>query len=140
MKIRFTRLGNLWFALLIVLTFLILSTNFMNGRVSLREGEIAPSNIYYFGAATTFVSQTYTEQAQSLAAGEVAQIYKYDENVIVDLQVQIDSLFDALHSVRVSQQSDESRLLALNALLLPGGRRGSGGAGDLSAALFYGAG
>lgn len=137
MKIRFTRLGNLWFALLIVLTFLILSTNFMNGRVSLREGEIAPSNVYYFGAATTFVSQTYTEQAQSLAAGEVAQIYKYDENVIVDLQVQIDSLFDALHSVRVSQQSDESRLLALNALLLPEPEEGEEAVAPATSVLHY---
>ena len=119
MKIRFSRLGNLWFALLIVLTFLILSTNFLNGRVSLREGEIAPSNVYYFGAATTFVSETYTEQAQNLAAGEVEQVYKYDDNVIVDLQVQIDSLFDALHAVRISQQSDAGRLLALNELLTP---------------------
>lgn len=137
MKIRFTRLGSFWFALLIVFTFLILSSSFLTGRVSLREGEIAPSNVYYFGAATTFVSQTYTEQAQNLAAGEVEQVYKYDENVIVDLQVQIDSLFDALHSVRVSQSGDEARLLALNELLLPTPAEGEEAQAPATAVLQY---
>lgn len=130
-------MDGLWFVLLIVVTFMILSVNFLNGRVSLREGEIAPSNVYYFGAATTFVSQTYTEQAQSLAAGEVEQIYGYDENVIVNLQVQIDSLFDALHSVRIAQNSDEGRLMALNALLLPEAKEGEPQEAPKTAVLEY---
>lgn len=118
-KQGFTRLGWLWFLVMIVLTFAILASTFLADRVSLAEGDIAPSNVYYFGTATTFTSQIYTEQAQQLAAGEVEQIYKYDEKVAADMQVQVDTLFDALHAVRVSDAVDEAKLLELNRLLTP---------------------
>ena len=118
-KQGFTRLGWLWFFVMIALTFAILASSFLADRVSLAEGDIAPSNVYYFGNATTFTSQIYTEQAQQLAAGEVEQIYKYDEKVAVDMQVQVDTLFDSLHAVRVSDAVDEAKLLELNRLLTP---------------------
>lgn len=115
----FGRLGWLSFTLMVVLTFLILASTFISNRVSLAEGDIAPNNVYYFGTATTFVSQIYTEQAQQMAASEVEQLYKYDDQVVVNMQVQVESLFDSLHAARTSGDADEARLLQLNELLTP---------------------
>lgn len=107
------------FVLLTALTFLILSSTFFADRVSLAEGDVAPNNIYYFGTSTTFVSQIYTEQAQQLAAGEVEQLYKYDEQAAASMQIQADKLFDDLHTAKASSEVDEERLAALNGLLTP---------------------
>jgi hypothetical protein len=118
-KKGFTRMGAFWFCVMIVLTFLILGSNFLTDRVSLEEGEIAPSNVYYFGTATTFVSQVYTKQAQDMAASEVEQVYKYDDTVVGNMQQQVDELFDSLHNVRVSGNDDDVRLQELAELLTP---------------------
>lgn len=115
----FSRLGYLWFVVLIAVTFLLLASDFLSGRVSLQEGEIAPSNVYYFGTAKTFVSQAYTQQAQNLAAGAVEQVYKYDDTVTTDLQRQVDELFAALHGVKVGAGDEAGRLAALSAVLEP---------------------
>ncbi len=123
-KKGFTRMGAFWFCVMIVLTFLILASNFLTERVSLVEGEIAPSNVYYFGTATTFTSQVYTKQAQDMAASEVEQLYKYDDTVVVNMQQQVDALFDSLHNVRVSGDDDETRLRALAELLTPAAENG----------------
>ena len=94
LQVRLSRLGYLWLVVLVALTFLLLASDFLSDRVSLQEGDLAPDNVYYFGTAKTYVSQAYTAQAQNLAASAVEQIYKYDETVSVDMQRQVDELFD----------------------------------------------
>ena len=114
------RVGTLAYILLIVLTFIIIASTFTVNRVSLKAGDIAPDDIYYFGTATSFISQIYTEQAQQMAAGEVEQIYKYDDQALPNMQMQVDSLFDALNVVRgAAAETDENLLSALGELLTP---------------------
>lgn len=118
-KKGFSRMGLFWFLVMIVLTFLILASSLLADRVYLQEGEVADRNVYYFGASTSYVSEIYTEQAQQMAAGEVEQIYKYDDKVVVGMQVQVDTLFDSLHKIRVSADTEEGKLAALGELLTP---------------------
>lgn len=131
-KKMFTRVELVSFVAMTVLTFMILASTFMTGRVYLSEGDIATDNVYYFGTSTTFVSQIYTEQARQLAASEVEQLYKYDEQVLGNMQVQIDSLFDSLHTARISAEDDEAKQAALAALLTE-----EGGSSPSEATLSY---
>lgn len=118
-KKLFTRTEVVSFVIMTVITFIIMLSTFMTGRVHFAEGDIATDNVYYFGTSTSFTSQVYTEQARQLAASEVEQLYKYDEQALSNMQVQIDSLFDDMHNVRLSVDSDEGRQQALSALLTP---------------------
>ncbi len=114
-----SRVEIIVFAIMTAVTFLILASTFMTGRLALTAGDIAPNNVYYFGSSTSFVSQIYTEQAQQLAAAEVEQLYKYDDQALANMQVQIDTLFDSLHVVRVSAEADEAKQTALATILTP---------------------
>lgn len=118
-KKLFTRVELISFVAMTVLTFMILAGTFMTGRVYFSEGDIATDNVYYFGTSTSFVSQLYTEQAQQLAASEVEQLYKFDDQALANMQVQIDSLFDSLHTARLAAENDGTAQLA--ALLTPDG-------------------
>lgn len=118
-KKLFTRVELVSFLIMTVLTFFILLSTFMTGRVHFAVGDIATDNVYYFGTSTTFTSQVYTEQAQQMAASEVEQMYKYDDQALSNMQVQIDSLFDDLHSVRLSVEADDGKRAALANLLTP---------------------
>lgn len=119
LQVRLSRFGYLWLVLLIILTFLLLASDFLSDRVSLQEGDMAPDNVYYFGTAKSYVSQAYTAQAQNLAAGAVEQIYKYDETVSTDLQRQIDELFDSLQSTKALVPDVSGQLTALSEILTP---------------------
>lgn len=118
-KKLFTRAELVSFVIMTVITFVIMLSTFMTGRVHFAEGDIATDNVYYFGTSTSFTSQVYTEQARQLAASQVEQLYKYDDQALSNMQVQIDSLFDDMHTVRLSVDSDEGRQQALSALLTP---------------------
>ncbi len=121
LQVRLSRLGYLWLVVLVALTFLLLASDFLSDRVSLQEGDLAPDNVYYFGTAKTYVSQAYTAQAQNLAASAVEQIYKYDETVSVDMQRQVDELFDKLQSTKALVPDVSGQLTALSELLTPAG-------------------
>lgn len=118
-KKLFTRAELVSFVIMTVITFVIMLSTFMTGRVHFAEGDIATDNVYYFGTSTSFTSQVYTEQARQLAASQVEQLYKYDDQALSNMQVQIDSLFDDMHTVRLSVDSDEGKQQALSALLTP---------------------
>lgn len=118
-KKLFTRVELVSFVMMTILTFIIMLSTFITGRVHFAEGDIATDNVYYFGTSTSFTSQVYTDQARQLAASQVEQLYKYDDQALANMQVQIDSLFDDMHNVRLSVDSDEGRQQALSALLTP---------------------
>ncbi len=96
-----------WFVVMVVLTFAILSVDFMPGRVNLSEGDVAEDNVYYFGASTNFVHKGYTSQAQDLAASKVEQIYKYDDTVLESSYEKIDLLFAEMDNAVLSGTTEE---------------------------------
>lgn len=82
-----------WALLFVALTFIILSINYLPDRISLQVGDKVENNVYYSGSATSFISNTLTQEAQNEAAQQVEQIYRYDDTVVPDVQDNIDSMF-----------------------------------------------
>ncbi len=123
-----------WFLVMVLLTFVILSVNFMPGRVNLAEGDIAEDNVYYFGASTNFVHKGYTKQAQDLAASKVEQIYKYDDTVLKGAYDRVDALFadmdGALASGTTAEMSEQLLDEVLNGAVSDGALTYYEGTGD----------
>ncbi len=100
-------LTGAWWLLMILATFAILAINFLPQQLALKEGEYASSNVYYFGTATSFVSQQQTEEAKNLVASEVPQVYKRDDTVALDLNKEIDAAFQALNAIKADPDATE---------------------------------
>jgi len=89
-----------WTIFFIAVTFVILSINYLPDRVSLEVGDRVDTNIYYSGSATTFVSNTLTDEAKNAAAQHVEQIYRYDDMVIPHIEEDIDAFFTVVGGIK----------------------------------------
>ncbi len=105
-------------AFCIIVATLILSINLLPLQVSLKAGDIAPSDVYYDGTATTYISTLQTEAAKNKAADEVGQILKFDKTVLGAVMIDIDKDFAAItQTVDDQTLSDEARLYVLRETL-----------------------
>lgn len=98
-------LAGFWWVLIVLAATFIIAIGSGSGTVDVKEGEYAPSNVYYYGSATTFISQEQTESAKQLAASEVSDIYETDEMAIVNAYNAVDDLFERLYGIRISDKS-----------------------------------
>ena len=84
------------FVMLIVVSWAILSINFLPEQISLTEGEIAADDYFYDGATMTYVSEIRTEEARNDAASAVEEQYIVDDTVLTNLLQEIDGYFDTI--------------------------------------------
>ena len=84
------------FIMLIVVSWAILSINFLPEQISLTEGEIAADDYFYDGATMTYVSEIRTEEARNDAASAVEEQYIVDDTVLTNLLQEIDGYFDTI--------------------------------------------
>lgn len=95
-----------WWGIFILLSFFILSTTIVSTQVTLKEGEIAPEDIFYNGSAITYTSELRTTDARNLAAKGVEQVYKMNEQVLKDVGMFIDDAFSKI--IRLAEDNDRS--------------------------------
>ena len=110
------RLAGFWWILVVILATVIIALGGGSGSVDVKEGEYAPSNVYYYGSATTFVSQEQTEAAKQLAASEVSDIYETDEMAIVNAHKAVDGIFEQIYTIRSSSKSLETKYEEVSAV------------------------
>mgnify|MGYP000602919505 FL=1 len=84
------------FVMLIIVSWAILSINFLPEQVSLTEGEIASDDYFYEGSTVTYVSEIRTEEARNEAAAGVEEQYIVDDTVLTNLLQEIDGYFDTV--------------------------------------------
>lgn len=84
------------FVMLIVVSWAILSINFLPEQISLTEGEIAADDYFYDGATMTYVSEIRTEESRNDAASAVEEQYIVDDTVLTNLLQEIDGYFDTI--------------------------------------------
>ena len=84
------------FIMLIVVSWAILSINFLPEQISLTEGEIAADDYFYDGATMTYVSEIRTEESRNDAASAVEEQYIVDDTVLTNLLQEIDGYFDTI--------------------------------------------
>ena len=70
------------FVMLIIVSWAILSINFLPEQVSLTEGEIASDDYFYEGSTVTYVSEIRTEEARNEAAAGVEEQYIVDDTLL----------------------------------------------------------
>ncbi|MGI6684145.1 MAG: HD family phosphohydrolase [Bacillota bacterium] len=94
----------LWWVIFFLLSFIILSTNFIPDQVTLEAGEIAQKDVFYRGATVTYTSELKTGESRRFAAQGVAPIYQVNSQVVANLESAIKNVFTALTPI---QQDDE---------------------------------
>ena len=87
---------GLLFALLIVVSWAIMSIGFLPAQVALTEGEIAQDDYFYDGATVTYVSDILTEEARNDAAAAVEEQYIVDDTALANLLEEIDGYFTVI--------------------------------------------
>jgi putative nucleotidyltransferase with HDIG domain len=98
----------LWWVIFFLLSFAILSTNFVPDQVSLEAGEVAPKDVFYEGATVTYTSELKTDEARRLAAEEVSQIYRMEPQVVTDLESEIENIFNVLTEIQLNTELEQA--------------------------------
>ncbi|MCR4962935.1 MAG: HDIG domain-containing protein [Firmicutes bacterium] len=102
----------LTFAALALAVALILSIRLAGGNaVSLNVGEIAGEDVYYQGAVATYTSEIRTEEARTIAAAKVEQIFNVDPQAANDLSDTVDQYFQDIQNAQ-TEEDGLSRLAA----------------------------
>lgn len=98
----------LWWVIFFLLSFAILSTNFVPDQVSLEAGEVAPKDVFYEGATVTYTSELKTDEARRLAAEEVSRIYRMEPQVVTDLESEIENIFNVLTEIQLNTELEQA--------------------------------
>ncbi|MCR6544028.1 HD family phosphohydrolase [Dehalobacterium formicoaceticum] len=93
----------LWWVIFFLLSFMILSMNFLPDQEVLEEGAIAPRDVFYGGGTVTFTSEIKTEEARKNAAQGIPQIYRDDPQALSRITAEIKELFKKFQSIQNDQ-------------------------------------
>jgi putative nucleotidyltransferase with HDIG domain len=106
-----------WGVIFFLATLIIVGSGFSSGKLSFREGQVSPTNIYA-PRAMVYVDEDETERLRREAVNRVEQSYQEDTGVLPQLENEVKNTFDKVRELRNAEIEPDEKLHQLRIYLM----------------------
>lgn len=106
-----------WGVIFFLATLIIVGSGFSSGKLSFREGQVSPTNIYA-PRAMVYVDEDETERLRREAVNSIEQPYQEDGSVLPQLENEVKNTFAKVRELRNAETEPADKLQELRIYLL----------------------